>query len=381
MKTNKEDILKTQLKLRFGDSKYPFLDDNLWTEIEKEVKAHKAKAMAKKWILTFIGSAAACAIILSLVVPQFYNTENIVEHPIIKTNTESNINKNRLATNPIEKPKAIKPKVMQKKNNSGEIDEPNARSENTVVEEVEVKIEKEKEILDKADLQKMDEILFANEVLLDNNLFTELNKKTTSKKMELALSASNVMGKNLSENNLIWDKHEGVETSAPEPIEKNIEYHLPLNFGLFVRKNITDWFAIESGLTYTYLSSTETIKSNYAYQENKLKLHYIGIPMKAIFKVYSTDRLSLYGGTGMTFEKCVSGSITGKEKHKTNLEISNIQMSALFSAGINYKIINRWGLFIEPGVSYYFDDGSSIQTIRKEKPFNINIQGGIRYTY
>ena len=34
-----------------------------------------------------------------------------------------------------------------------------------------------------------------------------------------------------------------------------------------------------------------------------------------------------------------------------------------------------------PGVAYYFDDGSDIQTIRKENPFNFNIQAGIRLTY
>ena len=30
---------------------------------------------------------------------------------------------------------------------------------------------------------------------------------------------------------------------------------------------------------------------------------------------------------------------------------------------------------------YYFNDGSDIQTIRKENPFNFNIQAGVRLTY
>jgi len=36
---------------------------------------------------------------------------------------------------------------------------------------------------------------------------------------------------------------------------------------------------------------------------------------------------------------------------------------------------------VEPGVSYFFDDGSSIQTIRKENPCNFTLQAGIRLTY
>ena len=41
----------------------------------------------------------------------------------------------------------------------------------------------------------------------------------------------------------------------------------------------------------------------------------------------------------------------------------------------------RLGIYVEPGVAYYFNDGSDIQTIRKENPFNFNIQAGVRLTY
>ena len=44
------------------------------------------------------------------------------------------------------------------------------------------------------------------------------------------------------------------------------------------------------------------------------------------------------------------------------------------------KITEKLGIYAEPGVVYYFDDGSNVNTIRKEHPFNFNIQLGVRFT-
>ena len=47
----------------------------------------------------------------------------------------------------------------------------------------------------------------------------------------------------------------------------------------------------------------------------------------------------------------------------------------------SFKIYREnWVFYAEPGVVYYFDDGSNVNTIRKEHPFNFNIQLGVRFT-
>lgn len=38
-------------------------------------------------------------------------------------------------------------------------------------------------------------------------------------------------------------------------------------------------------------------------------------------------------------------------------------------------------MYVEPGISYYFDDGSPISTIYKEKPVNFNLNLGLRFTF
>ena len=50
------------------------------------------------------------------------------------------------------------------------------------------------------------------------------------------------------------------------------------------------------------------------------------------------------------------------------------------AAGVQYNFSNLLGLYVEPGVSYYFDNGSSVSNIYKDKPFNFNLNLGLRFT-
>ena len=61
--------------------------------------------------------------------------------------------------------------------------------------------------------------------------------------------------------------------------------------------------------------------------------------------------------------------------------VKPLQFSVSGGVGAQINATKRLGIYVEPGVAYYFNDGSDIQTIRKENPFNFNIQAGIRLTY
>ena len=85
--------------------------------------------------------------------------------------------------------------------------------------------------------------------------------------------------------------------------------------------------------------------------------------------------LSTFPGGGM-IEKCVYGKL-GSEKET----VKPLQFSVSGAVGVQLNATKRIGIYMEPGVAYFFDEGSSVQTIRKENPFNFNIQAGIRFTY
>lgn len=58
-----------------------------------------------------------------------------------------------------------------------------------------------------------------------------------------------------------------------------------------------------------------------------------------------------------------------------------LQFSVNAALGVQCKLLNAVSVFTEPGISYYFNDGTNIQTIYKEKPFNFNLNFGIRFTF
>ena len=80
-------------------------------------------------------------------------------------------------------------------------------------------------------------------------------------------------------------------------------------------------------------------------------------------------------GGGM-IEKCLYGKICS-----VKATVRPLQFSALASVGAQYNFNRRVGIYVEPGFAYYFDDGSDIETIRKDNPANLTLQAGIRLTY
>lgn len=170
--------------------------------------------------------------------------------------------------------------------------------------------------------------------------------------------------------------------------ETEISYHAPISFGFTVSKSISDKIAIETGLTYSYLSSEEKFDSE-SYFSKKQKLHYLGIPVKIRYSFFDKSGFSIYGSLGGMVEKSVKGTSTNfyfinneSLLEKTNnLNIKELQWSLLGGLGVSYQIYGPLQIYAEPGVAYYFDDGSNVKTIRQDKPFNFNFQGGIRLSF
>jgi len=154
----------------------------------------------------------------------------------------------------------------------------------------------------------------------------------------------------------------------------DIDHKQPLSFGFSVRKGLARGFSVETGLTYTYLASD--VKFAGSSETVSQKLHYLGIPLRANWNFVDKKFFIMYVSAGGAMEKCVYGKIGSK-----NETVKPLQFSVMGAVGAQYNISSRVGIYVEPGVSYFFDDGSDIETIRKENPCNFTLQGGVRLTY
>lgn len=171
-------------------------------------------------------------------------------------------------------------------------------------------------------------------------------------------------------------------------VNSDVEHKMPVTFGASLRFDLDDKWAIETGLTYTLLSSDLRSGGKSSYIEQEQRLHYVGIPLKLNRNIWSNRRFEVYASAGGAVEKCVSGKLettyvvgqTNQTNENENIKVKPLQWSLSAAAGAQFKITDKLGIYAEPGVVYYFDDNSEVSTIRKEHPFNFNIQLGVRFT-
>lgn len=168
--------------------------------------------------------------------------------------------------------------------------------------------------------------------------------------------------------------------------ETKVSHNIPIKVGALVKYRLSDRWAIESGLTYTFLSSDITSESGDYKIKTDQSLNFIGIPVRVTYDIWQNNNVTIYASAGGMAEKSVSGRantsyyIGGKEvsKDSESVSVRQVQFSASAALGVQYNISKRFSLFVEPGVSYYFDNNSSVCTIYSDKPFNFNLQMGLR---
>lgn len=172
-----------------------------------------------------------------------------------------------------------------------------------------------------------------------------------------------------------------------EKVYSNVKHKMPVSVGVSVRVELNRLWAIESGIFYTMLSSELQSGKETVYYEQEQRLHYIGIPLKFSRTIWKNRHFDVYASVGGAVEKCASGElkttyVMGQEQHikkkSDDIRISELQWSVDAAVGAQYKLTKELGIFAEPGIAYYFDDGSNVQTIRKEHPTNFRLQFGLR---
>ncbi len=170
--------------------------------------------------------------------------------------------------------------------------------------------------------------------------------------------------------------------------KSDVNYRMPIILGASVRWDLNRNWAIETGVTYTQLSSETTSGDRWNQYTWEEKLHYVGIPLKVHRRIWESKRFEVYVSAGGAVEKCVSGRQTmmqhtteGTEPAEADITVKPLQWSVAAAAGAQFKLTEQLGIYAEPGITYYFDDGSTVNTIRKEHPLNFHLQVGLRLTF
>ena len=402
--------------------------ENLWDAIEsKRAETSSTPRPMKRpvmlWVKRSIAAAAMIAVVISVGVYLINVKQDISETPLLTEVTDNsavgrdNHPQNTMVHNV---PSKLPSKALIAQNRLVELNSdilPSVPSASTEVQEMTVdngpdeNADNQPAVEDKAvkpadtseGVERVEKERFPS--VADNNYIASIRPKaSTSNNVSVSIYSSGGTGSALNYNSKgdsfvgvgpddsDWEDNPLLDIlvfNQGKDIETDIKHRLPIRAGISFTYNFNERFGIETGLSYTNLISDVKEGSESHYYTGEQKLHYIGIPLNLKYRVLSWKRFDLYASAGALAEKCVSAKLDKefildhqkKGSESTNLSEKPMQWSANASLGVQCNLVNSMSIFVEPGISYYFNDGTNIQTIYKEKPLNFNLNLGIRFTF
>jgi hypothetical protein len=376
------------------------VEDSSWEEIEKQLETTKPEKKIALWPW-IAGISVAASIAFIWLIPynkQITDYDTTVQLPHHEeTITESVFTEETLPLSHL--PSVQNKPVSVRENSESGISEQLTLSEPDVIEQ-----EPEKELLiaekvksPKKNPEKSNDLAGYWQKEEESTNFGR-KKKTKSLGLHIGSGGSFYASNNsLPTSNGFYTDLRGnskMALNAPELLKSEILspddfaqiiHRPPVSFGLSIRKELTNYLFIESGLSYTYLYSG--FENKIPRQDAKLELHYVGIPVNVTAYLYPHRKWNIYASAGGMVEKGLLSHYVQNTyennvavKTKSDERIDGLQWSLQAAIGIDYKFSKEYSIFLEPKVNYYPDNNQPFNA-RTEHPLVLGINTGLRYTW
>lgn len=196
-----------------------------------------------------------------------------------------------------------------------------------------------------------------------------------------------IMTKEMQE---IYNKHAS-QTNASIPIttstapklpgfEEATHHRAPLSFGLSVDIPLNERWSISTGCVYTHLYSEIVHRTPAEDLSEDKKYEYVGVPLSLNMTVWKNEKIRTYASAGAQLDFNVKAQ-GEKNNVKYDIDKDKANVSGILNAGLQYNIIPQAGVYVEPGLRYYFNNGSNVENYFKYKQLNFNLQVGFRYNF
>ena len=173
-----------------------------------------------------------------------------------------------------------------------------------------------------------------------------------------------------------------------DKILRTSHHQMPVTWSLALKYRLNRRFGLESGFSYSRLTSDFEMGADGNSIREQQKIHYLGIPVKGVYNMYSGKRWGIYGSLGLTTEIPIRSTlhsdffVNGKYEASDKTTIrAPWQLSTTFGLGLQYHLTPNVGFFVEPSLQYYIPMKTDIETYRTEHPFTFSLPLGIRFTW
>lgn len=171
-----------------------------------------------------------------------------------------------------------------------------------------------------------------------------------------------------------------------QEVSTTSRHYLPVNVGFSLGWEFAPGFSLSAGVDYTCLVSDLSSGTDATRYETRQTLHYLGIPVTLEWSFVQRSRLRAYLYAGGQARKAVYGTSSTRyvidsapwEPIIEKIGETPLQWSAGAGAGVEYMLGDKVGLYAEPGLNYYFDNGSPVENVFKSRPMNFNLTLGLR---
>ncbi|MCR4860756.1 MAG: outer membrane beta-barrel protein [Bacteroidales bacterium] len=157
-------------------------------------------------------------------------------------------------------------------------------------------------------------------------------------------------------------------------------YGIPFTLGLGVRIGVLPRLAVGVGLDYSLL--TRTFTGSYGDVSGTVlhSLQYVGVPLNLYYGLIDSPRFRLYVFGGGEAEFCISNryKLFAGPDIVRSYPVDRLQYSVGGGFGVEFRINDRLGIYLDPGVHYYFP-GNQPKSIRTDKPLLVNFDAGLRF--
>lgn len=167
-------------------------------------------------------------------------------------------------------------------------------------------------------------------------------------------------------------------------------FEKPLQLGLNFNHRLSDRWSLDMGLRVTrHTTNMLTGSSDTTNICEHQRIFYVGMPFNATYTFMRHGRMSTYVTAGMALDIPFSAksdklyNIDGKTEYRKSLHLgfTGLQWSVGAGIGIAYEIVPHLELFFSPRITWYIPNGSKIETQWTDKPLQISMPFGIRFSY
>lgn len=224
--------------------------------------------------------------------------------------------------------------------------------------------------------------LVEKERTVEQELDRQIARLATRNKRQVsvALFANNGIGTHSSSNGVLMYYNPSSMRLSPIYLvdyKEEQNHHVPVSFGLQVSYPFTDRLSLSAGIIFTWQHSEFDYWTYGELTRRKQKLYYEGVALNLDWHLWKYRKLDVYCGAGVQTDWNVSANVE-TEGVEQDADRDRMQWSLGGRVGMQYNLSPRFGIYLEPSLKYYFDNGSKVKNYFKDKPTNFSLQFGLR---